>query len=431
MEGEVVIQDQASRLRQWVRQYASAEAGVGGRMPRLVVFLGGRTGVGVTTLAMNLAAAFGACRMRTVLLDCDLGRADATRRCGLRTRETLADVVSAGRTLADVLQPTPAGFYLAPGIGPGEKLLGDPRYSWQRILEGFRSLAGWADMVLVDLGTQLTPWTRTLWRAGDCRLIVTTPDQHVLMDTYAAIKLLTTQVGLAPIQVVVNQASGPPEAQEVYERLARTCLRFLALPVSLAGFVPVDFSLVDKERKSDLPTLWRLAGESAERIKQITSYVGQVVGKRNNLSAGPTGAEASADPSQADLASPASERSVQAESDGPVCPAEPAGRGTSPPAVPGLAQPPVQRPSEPDMSEGKEPGSLFRPELARPQQPEPGAFGRKEPRRSLHLEPAWSRASAAPGQWHVQPGDWVGKVGFPVTVSPSLDEPVGENRKKV
>jgi|GEM_PF-983191 len=431
MEGEVVIQDQASRLRQWVRQYASGETGVGGRMPRLVVFLGGRAGVGVTTLAMNLAAAFGACRMRTVLLDCDLGRADATRRCSLRSRETLSDVVSSGRTLADILQTTPAGFHLAPGIGPGEKLLGDPRYSSQRILEGLRSLAGWAEMVLVDLGAQLTAWTRSLWRAGDARLIVTTPDQNVLMDTYAALKLLTTQVGLAPVHLVVNLASGPPEAQEVYDRLARTCLRFLALPVSLAGFVPVDAGLVGKEEKSGLAILWRLAGESAERLKRIASYVAHVVGKRNNLPSVPTGAEASAEPSQAGLASPAPERSVPAESGGLVRRTEPAGLGESASSVAGQAEPAIPQLAKLAVSEGKGPGSLFRPEPAGPQQPEPGELGRKEPGRSLPQQPAWSKASAAPGQWHVQPGDWVGKVGFPVTVSPSLDEPVGENRKKV
>lgn len=390
MHGDVVIQDQASRLRQWVRQYASEDTGVGGRTPRLVVFLGGRTGVGVTTLAMNLAAALAAGRMRTVLLDGDLGRAEATHRCGLRSRETLADVVSAGRTLADVLQPTPAGFYLAPGIGPGEKLLGDPRYSSLRILDGLRSLAGWAELVLVDLGAQLTAWTRALWRASDCRLIVTTPDQNALMDTYAAIKLLTTQVGLAPIQVVVNQASGPPEAQEVYERLARTCLRFLALPVSQAGFVPVDPGLADREEKSDLATLWRLAGESAERIQQIAHALAEGVGKRHSLSAGPTGAEAPAEQSQAGRDCPAPELSVQAESGGAVRPGETAACDPA----------------------------------------KPGAVGRKEPAPPLRREPAWTQGSAVPGQWHVQPGDWVGKVGFPVTVSPSLEEP-GENRKKV
>lgn len=355
MQGEPLMQDQASRLRQWVRQYADTGSGVRG--VRLVAVLGGRPGVGGTTLVLNLASAFSASGLRTVVVDADLGQADATRWCGLRGRETLADVVSAGRTLADVLQPAPDGFYLVPGIGPGEKLLADPRYSSQRILDGLRSLGGGTEMVLADLGTQLSPWTRALWRAGDCRLVVTSPEQDVLMDTYAAIKVLTRQIGLAPIQVVVNRAAGQTEAQEVYERLAGTCLRFLALPVSQAGFVPVDEKLAGGKGAEKSAGAWRLAGPAADRVKQIADHLTQVLGKQRPPSA---------------MGSPL------------------AGEGKT----------------EPNQVSGSNTGLV-------------------------RWEPAWAQSTAMPLQWHVQPGDWVGRVGFPVTVSPSLAEPVGENGKKV
>ncbi len=354
MQGDSMIQDQASRLRQWVRQYGSE--GAGSRMPRLVVVLGGRPGVGATTLAMNLAAAFSATGLRSVLLDAAMGRADATRRCGLRSQETLADVVSAGRTLADILQRVPEGFYVAPGVGPGQRLIGDARYSSQRILEGLRRLGGWAEIVLADLGTGLSAWMRALWRAADCRLVVTSPEQNILMDTYATIKLLTTQVALAPIHLVVSRAV-QKEAQEVYERLARTCLRFLALPVSYAGFVPVEESLAEKEEEQKLAMPWRLAGRSAEPIQQIAHYVAQLLGKRPGLV-------------------------------DPTCPSSPA-----------------------DQTDVR--------------------FASTSKAGPVRSEPAWLQASATPPHWHVYPGDWVGRVGFPVTVSPSLNRPVEENSKKV
>ncbi|MCS7305099.1 MAG: hypothetical protein NZ602_08345 [Thermoguttaceae bacterium] len=357
MQAETFIQDQASQLRQWVRQQAGCEAVSGNRGPRLVVVLGGHPGVGATTLAMNLTAALSAAGLRSVLLDLDLGRADASRWCRLQSRETLADVICCGRTLLDVLQTGPDGFSVLPGIGPDQPVLADPRYICQRILDGLRTLSGWAEIVVVDLGSQLAVWTRALWRSGDCRLVVTSSAQNILMDTYAMLKLLSTQLGLLPVHVVINRAATETEAQEVYERLARTCLRFLALPVSRAGFVPIDPRLAQAPENPSGEVSWRLAGESAAQLSHIAHYVAQLLGNRHPMTAA----------FRCVAATPPTEA-------GPASGSKPVG---------------------------------------------------------LRSEPAWAQASSAPLQWHVQPGDWVGKVGFPVTVSPSLDDPVGENSKKL
>lgn len=351
------MQDQASRLRQWVRQYGSPQAGTDARGPGLVVVLGGRPGVGVTTVSANLAAALTAAGMRTVLLDGDPHSPDAARLCRLQTGETLAEVISAGRTLAEVLQPGPGGIYVVPGVRPGQAFSADPRYASQRILDGLRGLGSCAEVVAADLGGQLSPWTRAIWRAAHCRLAVLTPDPSVLMDTYAVLKTLTAQTGLAPVHVVVNRAASETEANDVYERLARTCLRFLALPVSLAGFVPADARVESAGWAKGLLVHWTPAPESASSIHQLARYVAESLGKR--LGEQP----------------PPQESPRTGESETP--------KG---PAVRGI-----------------------RPSAGAP----------------------WSETYAAPPQWHVHQPDWVGKLGFPVTVSPSLESPAGENSKKV
>ncbi|HOM16867.1 MAG TPA: P-loop NTPase [Thermoguttaceae bacterium] len=350
------MQDQASRLRQWVRQYGSPKTGTDVRGPALVVVLGGRPGVGVTTVSANLAAALTAAGMRTVLLDGDPHSPDAARVCRLQTRETLADVITAGRTLPEVLQPGPGGIYVVPGVRPGQPLSADPRYASQRILEGLRGLGSCAEVVAADLGGQLSPWTRALWRAAHCRLAVMTADPAVLMDTYAVLKTLTAQTGLAPVHVVVNRAASEPEAKDVYDRLARTCLQFLALPVSLAGFVPADPRVEKAGWNQGLLVSWTPAPESASSIHQLAQYVAEILGKRLG------------------------------------------------------EQPPPKE--SPQTGESEAPKGV----VVRGIRPSAGA--------------PWSETSAAPPQWHVHQPDWVGKLGFPVTVSPSLDSPVGENRKK-
>lgn len=351
------MQDQASQLRQWVRQQADLQASSGIRGPGLVVVLGGRPGVGATTVSANLAAALSTAGIRTILFDGDLRSADATRLCRIHQAETLADVVCAGRTLPDILRPGPAGIYVVPGIRPGQKFPSDSRYAAQRIVDGLRGLGSCAEMVVADLGGELYPWTKALWRTAQCLLAVTTSDPAVLMDTYAVLKTLTTQAGLTRVRLVVNRVASEAEAKDVYERLSRTCLRFLALPVSLAGFFPADDQVQTAGKDQGLPVTWTPLPEFASRIHQVAHYVAEILGKRK----GPW--------------KPPHCSSLREESE--------AGEGGSPP----------------------------------------------QPR--LRGEPPWDPGFAVPPQWHLSQGDWAGKLGFPITVSPRLDSPAGENRKKV
>lgn len=351
------VQDQASRLREWVRQQTGPKAGITTRRPGLVVVLGGRPGVGVTTLSANLAAALTAAGQRTVLLDMDLRSAGATQLCRVRATESLAEVVLAGRTLREVVQPGPGGIHVVPGIRPGLKLPDDCRYASQRILDGLRGLASLADVAVADVGNELSPWTWALWRAAQSVLAVTTPDPAVLMDIYSVLKALTTQAGLAPVHLVVNRAGSEAEALDVYERVARTCLRFLALPVTRAGFIPADPRVEAAGLAQGLLWTWTPAPDSASSLHQLACYVTEALGKAS----------------------------------GPK--------------------------SRSDDSPAKEDGSCL-------STGSPGTLDRSS-------GPCWSEVSAGPPHWHVHTSDWAGKLGFPVTLSPSLDIPAEENSKKV
>ena len=45
------------------------------------------------------------------------------------------------------------------------------------------------DVIVVDAGSGLTPWTRRFWLRAQLVLLVTTTDDAAVMDAYAAIKL--------------------------------------------------------------------------------------------------------------------------------------------------------------------------------------------------------------------------------------------------
>ena len=108
--------DQATELRKLVSQADRDPADEAGRVPRLLVLSGGKGGVGVTTLAVNLSVALSRRGNRVVLVDADLYRADVATLCGLEERGNVADVLSARRDIHEVLQRGPAGIQVVPGL---------------------------------------------------------------------------------------------------------------------------------------------------------------------------------------------------------------------------------------------------------------------------------------------------------------------------
>jgi hypothetical protein len=115
------MHDQANDLRRLVRQAISTRNDASAGRPKLIVVSGGKGGVGTSTIAVNLAIALVQRGSRTVLVDADTHGADARILCQLDELYTVADVLSARRTVRESLQPGPAGLQVLPGAwGEGD-----------------------------------------------------------------------------------------------------------------------------------------------------------------------------------------------------------------------------------------------------------------------------------------------------------------------
>ncbi len=267
------MNDQASELRQLVRQQARLAAGRPDRHPGLVAVLGGKGGVGTTTVAVNLAVALAAQGHRAVLADADLGGGDASLLCRLEHRYSVADVLAGRRTVREVLQPGPGGTQVLPGVWGAAAPLDDSPPARQRLVDGLRGLANLADVIVADAGNRISPLVRSLWRAADLVLAVATPELPAVMDTYAAVKTLTAEDLLVPIHLVVNQAPSEEAAEEAHDRLARTCLRFLAVPVTRAGHVAADPQAAAAGRAGRVLVAASPDGPAARQVRQLAGYV--------------------------------------------------------------------------------------------------------------------------------------------------------------
>jgi flagellar biosynthesis protein FlhG len=232
--------DQAAELRRLVVRTVRETTTDAGPSPRLLVLSGGKGGVGVTTLAVNLAVALSGQDARVVLVDADLYRADIATLCGIDERGNVADVLAARRDIQEVLHRGPCGIQVIPGLWAPGHPADYSEAAQQRLLRHLGTLRRCADLIVLDAGNGGNEVVRRFWKAADEVLLVTTPDSVSVMDSYATIKRLAGAEENPTIRLVVNKAADRRVADDVHRRINVSCQRFLGFQIDRLGSLPLD-----------------------------------------------------------------------------------------------------------------------------------------------------------------------------------------------
>lgn len=233
------MNDQANILRQLVRQEADGSPNAISGDSRLIVVTAGKGGVGATTIAVNLALALAQSGRSCLLVDGDTTSADATALCGLDAQFGVSHVIAGWRSVGETMLDGPENIRVLPGIWDREHDALWTESAQERLIDELRKLRKDAEFVVVDAGNGLSSLTGRFCRGADLVLMVSTPDAMSIMDAYAAIKVHSEQAAAVTIRTLVNRAADTQNAAEVHARLARACQRFLSLPVTDAGYVPI------------------------------------------------------------------------------------------------------------------------------------------------------------------------------------------------
>ncbi|MFN0133274.1 MAG: P-loop NTPase [Phycisphaerales bacterium] len=240
--------DQAARLRAIVAPVAARMAP--SRL-RIVTVSSGKGGVGKTSIAVNLAIVFARAGKRAMLLDADLGMANADVLCGLTPARRLDQTRSlrgAGEqhaiSLADIAIDAPGGFKLIPGAA-GVARVADLRPEERlRFVRGLEELDQHADILIVDTGAGLGAEILMLMSLAHVAIVVATPEPTSVADAYALIKCASLADAAlrecGSLNLVINEAKDGKEATAVHARIASVAHRFLGFQPGMLGWLPVD-----------------------------------------------------------------------------------------------------------------------------------------------------------------------------------------------
>lgn len=216
---------------------------------KVIAVTGGKGGVGKTVVAVNLGAALARLGRSTMLLDADLGMANADVLLGLRARLNLEHVINGECALEDVIVTAPSGLRVVPAASGSFDMAALARTQHAGLINAFSELTEPVDVLLIDTAAGLGDSVLTFSAAAHRVAVVVCDEPASITDAYALIKTLVRRQAGVQIEVVANMVDGPAHGRSLYEKLARVTQKFLGLAPAYCGAIPNDEYLRGAIRK--------------------------------------------------------------------------------------------------------------------------------------------------------------------------------------
>jgi flagellar biosynthesis protein FlhG len=252
----------------------------------VIAITSGKGGVGKSNVAVNLAIQLASVGKNVVLLDADLGLANADVLCNVDLPYNLSHVIAQKRELNEVLCKAPGGFRMIGGASGLARMADLSDFDRQRLVNALAELETQADIILIDTGAGISPNVLSFTRAADHVLVVTTPEPTAITDAYAVIKVISRDGGQRRLSLLVNQTRSVTESKVVYERIAKVSRQFLNVTVFDAGHVPSDENVPQAVRRRTPFVLGAPRCPASLGIAQLAMRLEQGVAGRIDSGAG-------------------------------------------------------------------------------------------------------------------------------------------------
>lgn len=212
--------DQADNLRRLLERTTP-------RLPhkaRRMAFLSGKGGVGKTSLAVNTALTFSRMGRKTVLMDCDLGLANADFLPGVQTQSTLDSIILSGQDVRKAVVVMPSGLWLVPGAGA---IVPRQAVSSGRLEHVLTRLDGEAEFIIMDAAAGIDEGVQYVASLADEIVVVAAPESSAAINAYRVIKVLHESNPTIGIRLIINRSQSYSAAFRTANGIQKAATDFL------------------------------------------------------------------------------------------------------------------------------------------------------------------------------------------------------------
>ncbi len=235
------------------------------RKPTQVIGIAsGKGGVGKTTVSVNLAVALQGMGERVMLLDADLGLANAQIALGTPCPYNLSHFLAGQKSLEEITVSTRHGVRLVPGASGLQEMAGISGVQAASIVQAFSAFEDEIDYLIVDMAAGISPPVMAFMQACPRRFIVVRDDPSSIADAYGTIKVLIQDFGVDEIYLIPNGMPSQQDGQLLYERINQVCARFLGRSIHYMGTIEQD-ELVLSALKKHQPVMEFAPGSAGAR----------------------------------------------------------------------------------------------------------------------------------------------------------------------
>lgn len=237
-----------------------------GRRPAVLGIVSGKGGVGKSTLAVNLAVAAAEQGASVLLIDGDMGLANADLLLGLVPPFDLDDWTAGTHSLDEVLCRGPGGLELLVAGARPESVRRIERALEGRSVGELEAKIAAQDLTILDLGAGIGDGVVDLARRCSSVWLVATPEPTSLADAYSMLKRLWDRSPALSVELVVNRATESSVGERTQTALGRLARRFLGRGLSLRAVLPEDAAVPRSVARQTPVVLEDRKGPAARRM---------------------------------------------------------------------------------------------------------------------------------------------------------------------
>ena len=214
------------------------------RSARVAAITSGKGGVGKTVVSVNLSVALAEMGRQAMLVDADIGLANANIMLGIYANATIEDLLTRECGVPEIVQQGPSGLYVVPGhSGGGGTIRGIASHQRPHLANSFRPYAGMLDHVLVDTATGIAPQALSFAAASDLVVLVLSDEPTAFIDAYAQLRALVHDHDCAAVAVVTNMVVDDRAGARLFAHFQEVVAQSLPVELWHLGSVPRDDSV--------------------------------------------------------------------------------------------------------------------------------------------------------------------------------------------
>ena len=247
-------------------------------MTNTIAITSGKGGVGKTTIAVNVALSLAMQNKETLLLDADLGMANAHILLGINPKFSLEDFVTGNSSLDKVITTTKNNLKFVSGGNAINNLLNLSDLERHKIIKSFNDLKKKPEYMLIDVGAGAEASSMTFLASADKVIVVITGEPTSFIDAYTLIKTSFLDYKMNNFGILVNMAYSQLQAKLNFDKFQSITHKFLDVNLKYVGQIPnsqkVKNSIISRtalvsSRSNDLET--KAFSEISSKLLSIES----------------------------------------------------------------------------------------------------------------------------------------------------------------